>query len=371
MKKIILYTFVILILAGLGIGIPACSHMGQSPTAEDSIMYINSDNYQAGIFENTTPVNMGLDGFTFSKALNFFFDSSREPKQELPTFHITANSFRTAPEDLQVVWLGHSSMILEIDGVRLLIDPVFDNASPVPYTIRRFQPSPIKRNELPEVDAVVISHDHYDHLEMKTIKHLATKVKHFIVPLGVGSHLKKWGCKPEQIIELDWGKSMLIKEVEIIATPSRHFSGRGLGDRFKTQWASFVFKGSKHNAFYSGDGGYDDRFKKIGQEYGPFDLTMIECGAWDKSWKDMHLMPHESIQAHKELGGKYMLPVHWGVYDLAFHRWDDPIRMVTELAIENKVKLLTPQMGELCIPGATPRTDWWDIPATHKQAAEY
>lgn len=356
---------------GLTIGIPACSHMGQPPSAEESIVYKASENYQNGTFENNNPVNMTVEGFTFSKAVDFFLNTSRKPDKDLPAFHLTANSFKSESQDLQIVWLGHSSMILDIDGVRILIDPVFDNAAPVPFVVKRFQPSPIKRTELPEVDAVVISHDHYDHLEMKTIKYLTTRVKHFIVPLGVGTHLKKWGCNPEQIIELDWWQSAAIKNLEIIATPSRHFSGRGLNDRFKTQWASFVFKGDKHRAFYSGDGGYDDRFKKIGEEFGPFDLTMIESGAWDKAWKDVHLMPYQSVQAHKELGGKYMLPVHWAAYDLAFHQWDDPIRMVTKLAKQNNVQLLTPQMGKICVPGLTVHAAWWSTSETQELAAQY
>ena len=356
-------------LAGIAIGFPAISKMGRSPSMEDSILYKASANYQNGTFINDLPVNMTVEGFTFSKAINFFFDLSRKPKEELPYFHLTASSFSTTPRNLQVAWLGHSSMVLDIDGVRLLIDPVFGNASPVPFTVNRFQPSPIRREELPEVDAVIISHDHYDHLEMSTVKHLAGRGDKFIVPLGVGSHLRKWGCSPDQIIELDWWQSMIIKNVEIIATPSRHFSGRGLGDRFQTQWASFVFKGDQHRAYYSGDGGFDGRFREIGEQYGPFDLTMIESGAWDQSWKDVHLLPHQSIQAHIDLKGKYMLPVHWAAYDLAFHNWDDPIRMVSELADKNGVELLTPQMGEFCIPGTSEHSAWWTPAETRKFAS--
>lgn len=323
-------------------------------------MFKSSASYRNGTFTNELPVNMTVESFNFGKAVNFFFDLSRKPKEKLPYFHLTGDSFPTTPKELQVVWLGHSSMILDIDGVRLLIDPVFGNASPVPFTVNRFQPSPIKRKDLPEIDAVVISHDHYDHLEKDTVKFLAARGDKFIVPLGVSSHLRKWGCSPSQIIELDWGQSMIIRDLEIIATPSRHFSGRGLGDRFKTQWASFVFKGYKHRAYYSGDGGYDGRFNEIGRQYGPFDLSMIESGAWDESWKDVHLMPHQSIQAHIDLNSRYMIPVHWAAYDLAFHNWDDPIRMVSELADRKGVKLLTPQMGEFCIPGTSTHSAWWE-----------
>ncbi|NDV25213.1 MBL fold metallo-hydrolase [Desulfovibrio sp. JC010] len=368
MKKAILYILTLLAAAGISIGIPACSKMGHAPSLEESTMYEKSTHFENGTFINEHPVNMTVEGFTFGKMINFFFDLSRKPAEKLPYYHLTKESFPAQPADLQVTWLGHSSMILDIDGVRLLIDPVFGNASPVPFTVNRFQAAPIAREELPEVDAVVISHDHYDHLEMSTIKHLAPRTKLFIVPLGVGSHLRKWGCKPEQIVELDWDESIIIKDVEIIAAPTQHFSGRGLGDRFKTLWASFIFKGSKHSAYYTGDGGYDERFKIIGEKYGPFDLTMVECGAYDKGWKDVHMMPEESVQAHLELGGKYMLPVHWGAYDLAFHKWDEPIRRVSALAAAQGIKLLTPQMGEFCIPGKSTHTAWWE-PADEQKLA--
>lgn len=368
MKKAILYIFALLAAAGISIGIPACSKMGHAPSIEESTMYEKSTNFQNGTFVNEHPVKMTLEDFNFGKMMNFFFDFSRTPDKELPFQQLTKDSFSSTPAELQVAWLGHSSMVLDIDGVRLLIDPVFDNASPVPFTVSRFQPSPIKREELPEVDAVVISHDHYDHLEMKTIKHLAEKVKLFIVPLGVGSHLRKWGCRPEQIVELNWHDSIIIRDVEIIAAPTQHFSGRGLTDKNKTLWASYVFKGERHSAYYTGDGGYDARFKEIGKQYGPFDLTMVESGAYDKSWHDVHMLPEESVQAHIELGGKYMLPVHWGAYDLAFHKWDEPIRRVSALAAAQGIKLLTPQMGELCKPGQTTHTAWWETAQEQKLA---
>ncbi|WP_320009333.1 MBL fold metallo-hydrolase [Maridesulfovibrio sp.] len=323
-------------------------------------MYEKTANFQNGIFTNEHPVNMTAEGLTFIKTLNFFFDLSRKPKKKFPARQLSKDSFPATPAELQVVWLGHSSMVLDIDGVRLLIDPVFGNASPLPCTVNRFQASPIKREELPELDAVIISHDHYDHLEMSTIGYLAPRVKLFVVPLGVGTYLRKWGCSPEQIVELNWEDSIIIQDVEIIAAPSQHFSGRGLGDRNKTLWASYIFIGERHRAYYTGDGGYTDRFKKIGQEYGPFDLTMIECGAYDKLWQHVHLLPGESIQAHLDLRGEYMLPVHWGTYDLAFHKWDDPIRGISALAAEQGINLLTPQMGEVCIPGTSSHTTWWE-----------
>ena len=360
MTRTILYIFALLAAGGIFIGIPACSRMGQPPSFKDSTMYEKSANFHNGTFFNEHLVKMTVEDFSFAKTLNFFFDLSRKPKEDIPSQKLNKDSFSATPAELQVVWLGHSSMVIDIDGIRLLIDPVFGNASPVPFTVNRFQSSPIEREELPGLDAVIISHDHYDHLEMSTIKYLAPRVKLFIVPLGVGSHLCKWGCKPEQIVELNWDESIIIKDVEIIAAPSQHFSGRGLGDKNKTLWASYIFMGERHRAYYTGDGGYTDRFKKIGQEYGPFDLTMVESGAYDKSWKNVHMLPEESVKAHLELRGKYMLPVHWGAYDLAFHKWDEPIRGISALAAEQGINLLTPQMGEFCIPGTSNHTTWWE-----------
>nr|WP_321513570.1 MBL fold metallo-hydrolase [uncultured Pseudodesulfovibrio sp.] len=359
MKKFCLIILTTATLLSVVVGLAAYAAMGQSPAEDQRSMYRSSDNYRDEMFINAMPVSLKMDSNMLATTVRFFMTSNRPP-QPLTVHPITASDFNTSPADLQVVWLGHSSTILDIDGVRLLVDPVFDNASPVPFTVRRFQNAPIKRDELPEIHAVVISHDHYDHLEMKTIKALIAKTPLFIVPLGVSAHLIKWGCPADKIIELDWWESHTVNGVDVVATPTRHFSGRTLGTRNKTQWASFVFKGPRHRAFYSGDGGYDDRFKKIGERFGPFDLTMMESGAWNKDWPDVHMFPDESVKAHIELGGKHMLPVHWGAYDLAFHKWDDPIRKVTEHAATHGVALLTPRMGEKCIPGESRHEAWWE-----------
>jgi len=359
MKKTLLGTLAVILLLALAAGLAACAAMGGAPDGNEETMYEASRNYQNGTFINPTPVNLKMEGNSLSMIATFLFDRSREPKLPLPMRRLTRADFTDTPGELQATWLGHSSCILELDGVRLLIDPVFGNASPVPFTVNRFQDAPISREDLPRLDAVVISHDHYDHLEMKTIKALMDTTPLFIVPLGVGARLKSWGCPEDKIIELDWWQECVVGDVEIVATPSRHFSGRGLGDRFKTLWASFAFKGPKHSAFYSGDGGYDTRFQEIGERLGPFDLTMIEIGAWDKQWLDVHLLPEQSIKAHTQLGGKYMLPVHWAAYDLAYHKWDDPILRASEAAEKEGVTLLTPTMGERCIPGQTVHREWW------------
>jgi len=361
MKKILLISLAATALFGLTIGLAACAAMGDSPTKEQIEMYKHSENYDGAVFHNALPVNMHVDMSFLTMTKRFFFDASRRPEQPLPMQTIISADFSKEPQPLQVVWLGHSTTILDIDGVRLLIDPVFENASPVPMTIKRYQDSPISRDDLPRLDAVVISHDHYDHLEMATIKKLIPTTPAFIVPLGVGAHLKKWGCPADKIIELDWWQKHRVGDVEVIATPSRHFSGRGINDRFKTLWASFAFKGPDHSAFYSADGSYDGRFKDIAERLGTFDLTMIEAGAYDKAWPDAHMFPEQSVQAHQDLGGKYMLPVHWAAYDLAFHQWDEPIIRTAKIAEDKDVTLLTPLMGEPCVPGKTHHMEWWKL----------
>jgi len=363
MKKIVLGITTILLLMAAAAGLMACAAMGNSPTSDKAAMYTTSTNHDGAAFVNARPIDMELktEESTISLLMRFF-SFERNPKNPLPIKQLTYSDFPHSPKGLQVTWLGHSSTIVEIDGVRILTDPVFGNASPVPFTVNRFQPAPISLSELPRLDAVVISHDHYDHLEMKTIKALKDKVPLFIVPLGVGSHLKKWGIAKNQIIELDWWQTHVVDSVHITATPSRHFSGRGLRDRFKTLWASFVFKGPEHSVFFSADGGYDARFREIGERLGPFDLTMIEIGAWNTAWPEVHLFPRQAVKAHTELGGKHMLPIHWAAYDLSMHQWDDPIKMTTQLALENDVSLLTPMMGQKTIPGKTTFTPWWEIP---------
>lgn len=357
MKKLLLILPVPLILAGFFM-FNSYTSMGNPPSEEHTAMYASSPNFQDGLFVNAQPIDLSMGGKTFSTALKFFL-SNRKPPKALPVLPLSKKSFPQPPAPLQVAWLGHSSLILDLDGVRILIDPVFGNASPVPWTVSRFQDPPLKREDLPEIDLVVISHDHYDHLEMATVKHLIPQGAIFLVPLGVGSHLERWGCPTSQIKELDWGQSHTIKGVKITATPSRHFSGRGFSDRNKTLWASWVFAGPKHRAFYSSDGGFDQRFEAIGKEFGPFDLTMIEIGAWNKDWADVHLFPEQAVDAHLALGGKHLLPVHWATFELSLHQWDDPILRASKYAAAKGAKLFTPKMGQLAVPGQTATSAWW------------
>jgi len=258
--------------------------------------------------------------------------------------------------------LGHSTLLMKIDGSYVLADPVFsERASPFSFVgPKRFHQPPISMEELPQISAVILSHDHYDHLDKAAILTLADKVDQFVTPLKVGKTLVKWGIDPKQITELDWWQDIKIGSLTLTATPAQHFSGRGLFDRDKTLWAGWAIKGEQANVFYTGDTGYFSGFKEIGERLGPFDLSMVETGAYNKLWKDIHMHPSESMQAHLDLNAKAMMPVHNGTFDLSLHDWYEPLESILNLAQENKVKLITPIFGEaVMIKDPQPTQAWW------------
>ncbi len=307
-----------------------------------------SPNYRKGQFVNLEPTEVMLDGSLFSSTQEFFFGEGRRvPEEPLPAMAPDLSSFPLSDSSLEVIWLGHSTVLMAFDGAVLLIDPVFDdNASTVAGVAKRFQPSPLKREDLPALDAIVISHDHYDHLEMSTVRHFADRNVPFLVPLGVGAHLEAWGVPDSQISELDWSESHSLGPLELICTPARHFSGRSLTDRDQTLWSSWTILGPKHRVFYSGDTGPSANFEKIGSEYGPFDLAVIQVGAYGEDWPYIHLTPEEVIDVHLAVRGDRLLPVHWGTFDLALHDWDEPAEGAVLAAGKAGVDLLTPLLGE-------------------------
>lgn len=258
--------------------------------------------------------------------------------------------------------LGHSSVLLSIDSTWILTDPVLsERASPVQWPgPKRFHPSPIAANELPYLDVVMISHDHYDHLDKATIQAIAHKVGLFVTPLKVGERLQNWGIAADKIIQLDWWQSTSVNGIELVATPSQHFSGRGLLDRDQTLWSSWVILGAKHRVFFSGDSGYFSGFKSIGERYGPFDFTLMEAGAYNSLWRDIHMMPEESVQAHIDLRGKYMIPIHNGTFDLSMHPWYEPLERVSEISSLRNIQLITPSFGQLVELDSPPINHlWW------------
>ena len=217
-------------------------------------------------------------------------------------------------------------------------------------------------DELPDIDAVILSHDHYDHLDYETMLILKEKVDHFYMPLGVGAHFEKWGFDKDQIHELDWWDSIAFNDhLNFTLTPTRHFSGRGFSDRNKTLWGSWVIRGEENKIFFGGDSGYFSGFKEIGDRLGPFDLTFLESGAYNENWAQIHMMPEETVQASIDLGGQVLMPIHWGKFNLSLHPWKEPIQRLTSKAEELNVQVATPEVGELMIISKNiPQKRWWE-----------
>lgn len=296
------------------------------------------------------------------------------PDQPLPLRPIPAAELQDTDEPV-LYRLGHSTMLIRLDDEYVLTDPVFSKrASPVQWVgPKRFHPAPLGIDDLPDLKAVVISHDHYDHLDKASIKALSPKVEKFVTPLRVGQRLQNWGISEDQIIELDWWEKVELGNVTLTATPAQHFSGRGLFDKDHTLWASWVIQSEQAKLFFSGDSGYFDGFKEIGDRLGPFDVTMMEMGAYNESWADIHMLPEQSVQAHLDLKGKAMLPIHNSTFDLSLHDWYEPLERARELAEARNVHLLTPVFGEqVSITEPQVSYAWWRplIPSEPLQVAE-
>ncbi|MFZ6032309.1 MULTISPECIES: MBL fold metallo-hydrolase [Melioribacter] len=263
---------------------------------------------------------------------------------------------------LSVTWLGHSTLLINLDGYRIMTDPVLAKRISLFGPSRYNGDAPVEIDQIPQLDIVVISHNHYDHLNRRTIEKLRDRVKRFVAPLGVGAQLIKWGVPAEKIVEMDWWDELTIDGLFVACTPSQHFSGRGLFDRDKTLWASFILKGASHKIYFSGDSGYFKGFERIGQKYGPFDITFLECGAYDSSWHHIHMFPEETIQAHLDLEGKVLHPIHWGTFNLALHDWYEPMERFLAEANRKGIQYATPIVGESTLyPNRLPQKNWWRL----------
>lgn len=260
-----------------------------------------------------------------------------------------------------MVWFGHSTILFKTHDVTIMTDPVFYSAAPVSFLVQPYDMDVVNTiNGLPEIDVVLISHDHYDHLDYRAIQEMDAKVKKFIVPLGIKAHLQRWGVADNKVLELDWYEDETFSSVKFTLTPSRHFSGRGLSDRYSTLWGSWVVKSESLSLFFSGDSGYFDEFKKIGDMFGPFDIAFLENGAYNPAWSQIHMYPENSVQASIDLNAKIFFPIHWGKFDLSVHQWTDPILRAKKAAEHNNVKVATPLIGESFTTTHYSSNVWWE-----------
>ena len=327
-----------------------------------------SPNYRGGVFHNIEPSSaIRLDAEENRLVLFELFAGSSQsrPKAVIP---LADPSPRSSAAPLAVTWLGHATALVEIDGYRLLTDPVWSERCSPSKVLgpQRLHPPPVSLDVLPALDAVVISHDHYDHLDMNTVRMLArTQRAVFVTALGVGAHLREWGIPASRVVELDWGSSYAIDDLTLTCTPARHLAGRFLS-RNNTLWSSWAFSGPRHRAFFGGDTGYTASFADIGAQHGPFDLTLLPIGAYNKSWPDIHMNPEEAVRAHLDLNagapGGVLVPIHWGTFRLAPHPWAEPAERLVKAAAAGSVDIAVPKPGGRVVPAAAAGIEaWWRL----------
>jgi len=338
--------------------------MGARPAGERAARISASPRFADGAFQNSMPgsvVPARQGGSILREVL--FGKEQRQPVGAVPV--VTPSGWAEAvaePEGLRAIWLGHATTLLEIEGKRVLIDPVWSRRCSPSQLLgpRRLHPMPLKLRDLPPIDAIVISHDHYDHLDMATVRGLVRgQSAPFLVPLGVGAHLERWRVPADRIVELDWDDTVTVAGLRFIATEARHFSGRAFA-RNETLWGSWVVAGRRRRVFYTGDTGYFPGFADLGAAHGPFDLTLVQIGAYSPYWPDIHMTPEEAVASHLDLRGGVLVPVHWATFNLALHSWSEPVDRIWREAKEHDVRLVIPRPGERIDADRPPEVDgWW------------
>lgn len=328
--------------------------------------YAASAQYADGVFHNQDdfPGLAGAGNWIAGLRTLFRNKTGTVPTTAIPVRRLSAQVLDALSKDANhIIRLGHASLLLELQGRYWLVDPVLSKrASPVGFAgPRRYSELPLHLAELPDIEGVVISHDHYDHLDARTIAYLSTRARHFLVPLGVKARLASMGVPPHRITELDWWQSTELDGLVVTATPAQHFSGRGPWDTNRTLWASWVFESGGQRIFFSGDSGYFAGFRKIGERFGAFDVVCMENGAYDPAWPTIHMRPAESVQAFLDLRGKTLMPIHNSTFDLAFHPWQAPLDAIVELAEKRGIAVATPALGEPVTVGrARVNLRWWE-----------
>lgn len=355
---------IILLVITLTLFLNLSPQFGKGTTKQQRELFALLDNFQNGQFKNQHLSPMNVNYWKILKELTKSAPN-RNPIKNIIVQKIDSINIKNHNNgNTQLTWFGHSAFLLEMNGKKILIDPMLGEV-PAPIPIlgpkRYSKELPIEIDKLPFIDAIVLSHDHYDHLDYESIQKLKGKVGQYFVPLGLGNHLIEWGIAKEKITELNWWKRVDFDDISLVCTPARHFSGRGLFDRATTLWCSWVIEGKNDNVFFSGDSGYDTHFKEIGDKYGPFDIALMECGQYNEDWKLLHMMPEEAVQASLDLKSKLVLPIHWGGFTLAFHDWNDPIERILSKAAEVNMSVTTPKIGEQVIvrDSIFPTEKWW------------
>lgn len=357
----ILLVLIILIVIG-GLIYLRHDRFGANATGNRLALMESKPNYQNGAFDNLEPTPALAEGVTYRDIIRAFFFTKKVRNVPQDSIPVVKTDLHTLPADSNLyVWFGHSSYFIQLDGKKILVDPVFSKyATPIRINVRAFNSTyNYTVQDMPEIDILFITHDHWDHLDYNTFMKLKHKVKHIVTGLGVGAHLEKWGYPTHQITELYWGDSVELEGMQITSTTARHFSGRTF-KRNTTLWSSFVLNGSK-KLFLGGDSGYGKHFKNIGQQYGPFDFAILENGQYNEMWHNIHMMPEEVVTATQDLQATHLIPVHSGKFPLAHHAWDEPFIRVTKAAQESHVELITPKIGQLVyMDSIASNTAWWE-----------
>ncbi len=333
-----------------------------TPTLKER--YSQSKNWKEGKFLNLQETTMDISLRTIPGLLKKQFTNRKErtPELNLPTQPFALQDFLAASDSVKIIWYGHSALLLRIQGKTIFIDPMLgSNAAPVaPFAVKRFSANSLQTlHELPDIDLMLISHDHYDHLDYESIQILQSKTRQYYVALGVSRHLKSWGIDSHKIEEFDWWDQRSFEDIRITFTPTRHFSGRGLTDRSKSLWGGWAIGGQMEHLYFSGDSGYGGHFKEVGKELGPFDLGFMECGQYNELWHQIHMYPEETVQAALDAGVQKSLPVHWGAFALSLHPWKDPIERFAAEAARFNHSFISPQIGELIHSNQAPENSYW------------
>lgn len=340
------------------------SQFGGKVRPEDSQKFKKSPQWDGKTFVNQSETVMDINLKSLPGMLKEQFTDRdiRSPKTPLVAQPFDKEAFSAHPNTPKFIWYGHSVLLLQLNGKNILIDPMLgDDAAPIaPFDSKRFTENTLDIiDTLPHIDVILMTHDHYDHLDFDSFKKLKDKVGTYFVALGVSRHLEKWGIPKEQITEFDWWDEIEFEGIQLTFTPSRHFSGRGPFDRAKSLWGGWIFKTNDHNIYWSGDGGYDAHFKEIGEKYGPFDWAFMECGQYNERWHAIHMYPEECVQAALDVGAKMSMAVHWGGFALAMHRWEDPIERFVAEAKNKELSVATPEIGQVIEMGSEPEDNFW------------